>query len=448
VGVLCSGLAFAACTDEEAADPGMMPGMPAKVTVTFLRHDNPNYRKADQAFFMEYMTAHPNVTIVDTTVDFGTVAARLNSDLKTDHFMYDFVLIPPSRLCTYANNLADVPPEIITLTEAQNTFFAAPLEGATCGGKLKGIPIEYNLEYGGVIVNLDKYQARFPGKTPSWPDWNSFIAEASMLTEYDAQGSPMANGLDIDPGWSPPMRHIFFAQILQRDGKYWSASGDTFDFQTPQAKESLTAMVEWLTRDKIMFRNLIPSMNTGVVQRLAAGATGYGWSDPTRPLSVMGYIGTWGLPSIVGQLPPGSTWRYDFFPLPPIVGTQHKFVTDSGWAFGVPRTSPNAKAAWDIIKALAMSPEAMRKWSAVTGALPALRANGTPAAAAGNPSLAKVQPLLELGHWRGYVPAQAIDSAHGGMVGNFFAAVTGMKTIDQALKDMQEQANTAIAQYK
>jgi multiple sugar transport system substrate-binding protein len=444
------GVLLAGCADEAPSVPdGMMPVPPStKVTITFLRHDNPNYRKADQAHFAEYSAAHPNVVITDTTVDFGTLASRLNGDLKNDRFSYDLVLIPPSRLCSYADNLADVPPEVITLTEAQNTFFAAPLEGSTCKGKLKGIPIEYNLEYGGVIVNMDKYQAKFPGKTPGWTDWASFIADASMLTEYDAAGTPMANGLDIDPGWSPPMRHIFFAQILQRGGTYWSASGNTFDLSTPQARDSLAAMVDWVTKDKVMFRNLVPAMNTGVVQRLAAGATGYGWSDPAKPLSVMGYIGTWGLPSIVGQLPPGTTWRYEFFPLPPMVGTEHKFVTDSGWAFAVPRTSPNAKVAWDVVKSLALSPEAMRKWSAVTGALPALRANGTPAAAASDPVLARVQPLLEHGHWRGYVPAQATDTANGGMVGNFFAAATGMKTIEQALKDMQDTANNAISQYK
>jgi multiple sugar transport system substrate-binding protein len=312
---------------------------------------------------------------------------------------------------------------------------------------LKGIPVEYNLEYGGVVVNMEKYQARFPGKTPAWSDWASFIAEASMLTEYE-NGEPRANGLDIDPGWSPPMRHIFFAQILQRGGHYWAADGKTFDLQTPEAHDSLAAMVDWVTKDKVMFQSLIPDKNSGVTNRLAAGSAAYGWKNPARPLSVMGYVGTWGVPSTVGPLPPNVTWRYEFFALPPMVGTEHKFVTDSGWAFAVPRTSPNARAAWDIVKALALSPDAMRRWSSVTGALPALRANGTPMAAASDPALARVQPLLERGHWRGYVPAQATDAANGGMVSNFFAAANGTKTIEQALKDMQDTANNAITQHQ
>jgi ABC-type glycerol-3-phosphate transport system substrate-binding protein len=117
---------LAGCTDEAVDVPGMAGNpMPAKVTITFIRHDNPNYRKADQTFFAEYMAAHPNVTIVDTTVDFGTLASKLNGDLKNDRFAYDLVLIPPSRVCSFAANLADVPPDVVTPSEAQNTFFAA-----------------------------------------------------------------------------------------------------------------------------------------------------------------------------------------------------------------------------------------------------------------------------------------------------------------------------------
>ena len=160
----------------------------------------------------------------------------------------------------------------------------------------------------------------------------------------------------------------------------------------------------------------------------------------------MGYCGTWGVPSTVSQLPAGSNWHYDFFTLPPMFGTQHKFIQNSGWAFVVPRTSKNPKVAWDVARSLALSPEAARRWSAVTGALPALRANG--AATAGNPALAKVQALLEHGQWVGYIPAAANDTALFAMVNNFFAAAAGKKTVDQALMDMQQTANNAILQAR
>src|SRR2546421_9854083 len=82
-----------------SSDPpgSAIDGPPAPVTITFLRHDNSTYRMADNAFFAEYMAAHPNVTIVDTTVDFRTLASTLIAELRRDQFMYDLVLIPPSR---------------------------------------------------------------------------------------------------------------------------------------------------------------------------------------------------------------------------------------------------------------------------------------------------------------------------------------------------------------
>jgi multiple sugar transport system substrate-binding protein len=417
--------------------------------VQFLRHDNPAYRKADDTFFTQYKTAHSNVTIKDTSIDYASLTSRLLADLKTDKLGVDLVRIPPSWVCSFAGNLADVPADVVSLSDAQNTYFAAPLSGSTCSGTLKGLPMEYNLEYGGVVVNVDKYQAKYPGRTPGWSTWEGFITEAAALTEYTdgAAGlTPGANGLDIDPGWPQPAKHIFFSQILQRGGTYWSAAGDRFDFGTPQALATLTEMVSWLKDKKVMYTSLIPASNTFVTTRLATGATGKSWSDLAKPLSVIGYVGTWGLTDTNGQRAAGNNTKYDFVTLPPMVGSVHKFVQNSGWALAVPKTSTNQKAAWALAKALALSPEAMRAWSATTGALPALKANGTVAAAASDPVLAKVQPLLEHGQWVGYIPAAAIETVEGAIVSNFFAAANGTKTIPEALAAMQATANAALAQ--
>jgi hypothetical protein len=96
-----------------------------------------------------------------------------------------------------------------------------PLAGSTCNNTLKGLPLEYNLEYGGVVVNLDKYQAAHPGQQPSWATWSDFITDAHNLAEFDG-ATPKANGLDIDTGWPQPVKHILLSQILQRGGSYWA----------------------------------------------------------------------------------------------------------------------------------------------------------------------------------------------------------------------------------
>jgi multiple sugar transport system substrate-binding protein len=422
-------------------------GNPTAVTLTMLRHDNQGYAKADDDAFTTYSAAHPNVVVEATSVNWTTWTGALNSDLKRDRYMYDVVLMPPSVVCTFADNLEDVPTEVISLPDAQKAFFPQPLAGSVCNGHLKALPIEYNLEYGGVVVNLDRYQAKFPGKTPGWPDWTSFLGEASQLAEVDPTGKPCTNGLDISPDWTEPIRHIFLSQILQRGGHYANPDG-TFDFTTLEARDSLADMIKWINVDKVMSLDLVPPMNSFILNRLAAGATGVGCLPPSEPLTTMGYVGSWALPAVVSQTPPGTSRHYGYFRVPPMVGPEHRFVQNSGFAFAVPKTSKNDKAAWSLIASVALAPEVARQWSATAQTVPALRANATPEAAAADPVLNQIQPLLEKGQWQGYIPAAAIESVDGTVVSNFLAALKGMKTVEQALSDMQQTANTAIVQNR
>ena len=418
---------------------------PSAVTIKVWRHDNASYKKADDDAFADYTAAHTNVSITATTQPWQAFTMALSTLLKSDQLDYDLVLMPPASVCTYAANLADVPAEVVSLSDAQNTFFAPPLQGSTCKGVLKGLPIEYNLEYGGVIVNMDKYEAKFPGKTPGWADWNAFLADATALVERDATGKACTNGLDIDPDWPEPARHILLSQILQRNGQYWSKTDPTlFDFNTQEARDSLGAMVDWVNKDKVMSPALIPTKNTFVTIRLGRGASDTSCGDPNQPLSVMGYVGTWGLPASQAERPPGSTTRFAFYHLPPMVGAEHRFVQNAGFAFGVPKSSKNAKVAWDIAKTIALSPAAMRKWAATAGTLPALKANGTKEATAGDPVLSQVQPLLDKGQWMGDIPYGATAEVLGAMVSNYFDAVKGTKSIPDALHDMETRANAAI----
>src|SRR5437868_7881199 len=99
--------------------PGLLGGCGGdetnRTTVTFWRHDNASYRKANDDAFAAYMAAHPDVDIKATTVDWLTFTGMLEADLKRDQFTYDLLLVPPSVTCGYAANLMDVPADVVTL---------------------------------------------------------------------------------------------------------------------------------------------------------------------------------------------------------------------------------------------------------------------------------------------------------------------------------------------
>jgi ABC-type glycerol-3-phosphate transport system substrate-binding protein len=443
--------ALSACGGESSAPstPDAGPSSPqGAVTIIFLEQENPAYHMANQAVFEAYQTAHPNVTIQVTTLDYRTLTASFLSDLKNDRLNADLIQMTPNWQCSFADNLADVPADVLTLSDAKRIFLAPPIDSVTCDGTLKGIPLEYSLDYGGVVANIDKFEARFPGKQPGWLDWRAFIADGAALVEYDTDGTPRTNGLDIDPNFAGATEHLLLASILQRGGQYWAPDGNSFDLTTPEAHDALTDIVSWIVNDKVMSLSLIPAQGF-VGDRLAHGTTGYGWNDPLRPLSAMGYIGSWALGYVQQNVPPErATTRYGYFATPPIVGTEHRFASYGGWAFAVPKTSKNQRVAWDIARSLALDPVAMKRWSATATTLPALRVNASEEAAATDPILAQVQPLLEGGQYIGFIPAEAIQIMEGAIVSNVFAVVRGSKTVDMALADMESSINMAIAQYK
>jgi len=46
---------------------------------------------------------------------------------------------------------------VMTYAEAKEIFFQAPLDGYYCDGKLYGLPHEFNLENGGLVVGNDVF---------------------------------------------------------------------------------------------------------------------------------------------------------------------------------------------------------------------------------------------------------------------------------------------------
>src|SRR3954467_9017572 len=99
--------------------------------ITFLEQENPAYHMANQAAIQAYQQSHPGVTIQVTTVDYRTLTATFLSDLKNDRLNADLTQITPNWQCSFANNLADVPPAVLTLADAKAIFLAPPIDSVT-----------------------------------------------------------------------------------------------------------------------------------------------------------------------------------------------------------------------------------------------------------------------------------------------------------------------------
>ena len=280
---------------------------------------------------------------------------------------------------------------------------------------------------------MTKYEAKYQGSQAQLDELDGLHRPGRELTEYDGT-RPAANGLDIDNGWPQPVKHIFLSLILQNGGKYWDGADVAFDgtkhnfnFTNAAATRSLTEMVRWVAKKKVMFPDdLVPATNTFVTVRLASGASGYGWNDPAKPLSVMGYAGTWALANTVGQLSAGNSTRVRLR-RPAAHGGQRAQVR-AELGLRLRRAEDQQEPQGRLGPRQGHGP--LARGHAQVGRhrrarCPALKVNGTPAAAAADPQLAKVQPLFEKGQWVGYIPAGGLETIEGILVSNFFDAVKG-----------------------
>ena len=437
-GALVAMLAVPACEDD--------PLPREQVTLTYYRHDDVAVGLADMEAIARYEKANPHVKIEVKPLGYNALVGLLESDLREGTLAADLLNMPPSYACGYAAHLAPLPASVATLAQAQELFLGAPLEGVTCGDKLVGLPREYNLEYGGILVNMTRYKQKLPGKSPAdWKTWADVVADAQALTERDAAGKVTLAGLDFRH--RAPVKHILLALILQQKGQFWNAERNGFRFDTPEAR----AAVQWMVDAAHTHRYLDPSG--------PASVTGPWSLALVQDRAAMVYVGTWGQAIAAEALKgTGRQMELGYFSHPPFFGDQHIFVQNSGWSLVVPQNSPRVAAAMEFVKFMTTEAANVKEWNRLAGSISPLKVHATPEALVGDPAVSKVQPLLSLGRWVGYIPpvplTETRDSWYNGVVAAMIGKVTAADgtespfTAEHAALKMHQECNDSMARSR
>ncbi len=329
------------------------------VEIRVWAHQNEGFNKGIEAIADKYMAAHPNVTITLEVFDYDTYIQTLQTSIpaKTEA---DVMQLFGSWVCSYADggNLAEVPADVITLDKAQEEIFAAPLGGYNCGDKLYGIPEEFNIEYGAVLVNTQiAADAGIENVTDGWADWDAFIADASAMVG-------LQDGIMTRAGYhftaSDAIPATFYSLILQNGGQY--LSDDTFSVNTPEGEAALTFM------KRLVDEGLVDP----VLYNDESNWVGDSYFEET---SAIGLVGPWVIPDYAGDYPDTAV-NTQYVPLP-YFGDEPAFVAASGWGLTVSDNSQVQEAAWDFVKFATLDAENALSWNLSSGTLPALKANAT-----------------------------------------------------------------------
>lgn len=398
----------------------------AKTVLRMWVHTNNAFIAGYEPLIAAYEAGHPNVDIQLENFDYELYLQTLQTAMPAKEEA-DILQLFGTWTSQYYERLAPVPAEVMTVEQAQQTFYGAPVGGYIVDGVLYGMPQEFNMEYGGVLVNKTKFEAAGLTYPPQWQSMQDVLADAQALTQVDASGMQSVAGFHFTS--ADPASFSFLAGIKQRGGDYWNADHTGFAFNTPEAH----AQLQWM----------LDAVNAGVVDPVVFNDSTNFVIDAFFQSKVgIGYIGAWAIAEGKTNFPDFAD-EWDYFYLPS-VQDDPVFVADSGWGLTVSPNSQNQDIAWDFVKFVTANPQNAEQWNIASGTLPAMPAVAeSPEIAAAMPWVPKALAILPYGQYLGNMPDRDLV-VYEIIYPHILNVMQGVETVDQALQAIDTEANSTF----
>ena len=328
-----------------------------KVTIRVWTHQNDSFNAGYEALANKYMEAHSDVEIVFETFDYDTYIQTLQTALpaKTEA---DILQMFGSWVCSYADggNLSEVPSSVISLSDAQAKLLSAPVGGYICNDKLYGVPQEYNIEYGAVLLNTAiAEEVGASNYKDGWANWDEVIEDGKKMAVVQ-DGVMTRAGLNFTG--SDGIATMFHSLYLQYGVQYFNDG--VYTVNTPEGMKTLELM-----------KSLV---DEGLVDPLLYNDEENWVGDSYfAETSAMGLVGPWAIPEYSGDYEEVAAVTI-YQPLPS-VGTEPVFAAASGWGLTVSTNSKVQEAAWDFVKFVTLDANNAVEWNLASGSLPALKEN-------------------------------------------------------------------------
>jgi multiple sugar transport system substrate-binding protein len=397
-----------------------------KTVVRMWVHTNNAFIAGYEPLIAAYEAAHPEVDIQLENFDYELYLQTLQTAMPAGEEA-DILQLFGTWTSQYYERLAPVPAEVMTVEQAQETFYAAPIGGYIVDGVQYGMPQEFNCEYGGVLLNKTKFEAAGLTYPPQWQTLDDVVADAVALAQTDDAGMMTTAGFHFTS--ADPIAASFLAGIKQRGGDYWNADRSGFTFNTPEAR----AQLEWM----------LSMVQAGAVDPISFNdSTNFVIDAFFQGKVAIGYIGTWAIAEGQANFPDFAD-EWDYFYLPPVEGDP-VFVADSGWGLTVSPNSENQSIAWDIVKFITADPVNATQWNIASGTIPAMPAvaESTEIAAA-MPWVPKALAILPYGEYLGNMPDRDLVM-YEIIYPHILNVLQGVETIDQALEAIDAEANSTF----
>lgn len=215
-------------------------------------------------------------------------------------------------------------------------------------GVYYGVPMEFNAESGAMLVNKPYFEEHGLSYPETWDEMINLATEHSVSKDnvFDMRG--------FDFIAHDTLPYTWLSMILSAGGTY--LEGDTFNFDTPIAKETLQKLVDYVKINKV----------TNTDGLAGSDLENFHWLFLGEALMVP--RGMWTIP--VGEEEYGVTYGTDFdYVSMPFYGSEKRWAAETGWGLAVNAASSNADAAWEFIS-FCMRPENLLQLNIDRGMIP------------------------------------------------------------------------------
>lgn len=404
------------------------PASDEKIELRVWGHQAPAFNAADQAMFDAFTAQNPNVTIKYETFPWDVFIQTIQTSLPAGNTA-DVILIPGGYTCRYASGgqLLEVPADVLTLDAAKEMFYAAPLGGQTCDGKLYGFPAEYNIEYGGAYVNPALFEAAGVAYPPKWENWDAMVADSQKLTTVGSDGVMTIAGLHYTN--SDQLFTYFLAGILEQGSDYFAEDGKHFNFNSPEAVATIQKLMDMAQTDKIVDPVIFNAESEWVGDSFAQGHNG------------IGILGSWYAGDAKLAYP---DLKFDYVTIPPMMGSEYKFASVGGWGYVVGKSTQHPDVAWKLAAFLGADQANVLAFNSTSGTVPAMKAVAAdPKLLESAPFIAATLPLLDAGQYQGNL-TDPDQLAYEIVYPNILAAIQGSQSAQETADKINTEANDMV----
>ncbi len=297
-----------------------------KTTLTFWCHENEPWVKSYKEMAKKFEDANPDYKVEVQDYPFKVYNDKIQTALTSSTAGPDIVAVWGGTAPSFIESdaLAEVPEDMVK--ELEEDYLAPTLGIYQKEGKYYGVPMEFNLEYGGMIVNKKLF-----GDTPypkTWEDLRKISGEVSKKNGdiVEMKGFEM---MDTDS-----LICNYLAMLLQQGGQYLKDDG-SIDFATPEGVKAMEEILDMYNNGECDLENL------------TAGE--YCYNDVYQDKGYMASVGSWAIGEGSGSYDLTYGEDYEYVPVPQY-GEQMTFASETGWGIIIPENGANKEAAWEFVK--------------------------------------------------------------------------------------------------